>query len=486
MIQFENITFHYPNSRDAAIQSIRLSVQNGESLAVMGANGSGKSTFAKLLASLLKPERGSINISNSSSDIPVGIIFQNPDNQMIAMTVEKELAFALENLGLDNDIMERKISEMFVQFNIEHLRNRITSELSGGEKQRVAIASVMIAKPDILILDEPDSFLDRQGQKVLLEQLDKIHSENPDIIIIHITQYPEIAKKYKRLLVFYKGEIAADAPPEEIFSNHSFALQTCLRYQNSINENSMSEKLLIKPNNETPDTIEVKDLTFGYTPEKLLFNNLSFSLRAGEVLALVGASGSGKSTLASILCNLIPTEENSISFHLNNNKKLQFSSRYISAVLQQPERQFFLTSADKEVKFGPNNFGVELSPSEIADYFSLVGLEYKLFRDRDPFSLSGGEKRRLAFAAVLAISTNFIIFDEPTCGLDPIGVGHFMKLVENLRLLNIGIVIISHDGEIISQLADSVLFLKSNAKSVKMTKRQFFDNPNHAQIVSPL
>ena len=479
MIQLEDITYHYPDSLTAALQSINLSISKGETVAVMGANGSGKSTFAKLLAKLIKPERGQLSLKSDTDVMPIGFIFQNADNQMVAMTVEKELAFGLESLGLPLDEMEMKITAMLDLFSISHLRQRITSELSGGEKQKVAIASVMITEPEILILDEPDSFLDKDSLKVFLSQLRQIKERQPEIIIIHITQYPDIAKLYPRLLVFYKGEIAADADPLKIFQNQSFTEDTGLTYQ--ISQPAVDYSHLFIKTNKQNKQIKVDALSFGYD-SALLFNDVSFTLGQGEITALVGPSGSGKSTLASLLCQLLLPDSGTIHFGMeDDNQQLA-----ISSIFQQPEKQFFLPTAVEEIKFGPKNFGKILSSKEIADYFSMVGLSAKTIPDRDPFTLSGGEKRRLAFASILSLGTEFIIFDEPTCGLDPAGIGQFEKLLVTLKLLNFGLVIISHDSDLIYRNADTILFLPGNGTCLPVTKTGFFEDSRFTSFVTPI
>jgi energy-coupling factor transporter ATP-binding protein EcfA2 len=201
MIQVEKVSFWYDRNLQPVLNEISLTVNEGESVCIMGANGSGKSTLARILADLLSPAEGQLTITHPNG-LPedslrqVGILFQNPDNQMVAMVVEKELAFALENQGMPMPEMEERVSEALRSMQITQLRRRLTNELSGGEKQRVALAAVMIQNPPILVLDEPDSFLDEAGRKLLKHELAVLRELTPDLIEIRITQYPHVARTY--------------------------------------------------------------------------------------------------------------------------------------------------------------------------------------------------------------------------------------------------------------------------------------------------
>ena len=471
MIHIENLTYRYPDNSTFALQNINLIIKSGESLAVMGGNGSGKSTFTKIIASLIKADRGKCEIQ-SNSILPVGMIFQNPDNQFVAMTVEKELAFTMENLGWDHEKIKNKIEMALAEFQLTEYRKRLISELSGGEKQRLAIASVMAVSPDILILDEPDSFLDKNGQQILFEQLKYVKQENQELIVIHVTQYKAIAKKYSRMLVFYEGEIVADEAPEKIFSNKFFLLKTKLDYQRSGTQSFDTH--LIK--SEQPDgniSLNVQNLKFGYIEPNDLYHALSFNIERGKITAVVGESGSGKSTLVSIINKLIDVEEKTLSIVSRNSDVREVKSSDAASMFQQPERQFFLPTVKEEIQYGPQNKKRTLSESEIKSYLNLVGLKYSDIAERDPITLSGGEKRRLAFAVVLALQTDFILFDEPTCGLDPHGVGLFAELVENLKLLNKGIIIVSHDYRLVSKIGDSFILLSKKSHPKLLSKSDF-------------
>jgi energy-coupling factor transport system ATP-binding protein len=483
MITFDNVAYRYNQDAPLVINNLSLNIKEGESLAVMGLNGSGKSTFALLTAGLLEPNRGIIRI-NSKKSHPIGYIFQNPDNQMVAMTVEKEIAFALENRGEPVDSMKSKVSDILNEFNISHLKNRITSELSGGEKQRVALASVMITQPDILVLDEPDSFLDKQGKLVLEKELHRIKNANPEMIQIHITQYVETAAKYERLIIFKDGDVTVDDKPNVIFADDNL----CRKGGLVVNQITapIDDIIPIKDNDDSLENIECNNITFTYSDSDPIIRNLSCNFLSGEITGLVGYSGSGKSTLGAILTTLLPVENGKITYFDNDHKTITVDSLsgIISGVFQQPERQFFLNSCRDELMFGPQNIGIEIDKVSMSNLFELVGLDYKRFADRDPFTLSGGEKRRLAFAVVLAMNPDFLIFDEPTCGLDWQGVELFINLAEYLKKAGKGLIIISHDGNLIFRLCDKVLLLDNNKNYSFSSKNDFFADTKACSVIS--
>ncbi len=490
MIRLENVTYRYREDSEPVIRNLNLSVQTGESLCIMGANGSGKSTLAKIIAGLIEVKQGHVIIEGGDiSPTPVGILFQNPDNQIVAVTVDKEIAFALENLGVPIPEMEVLITETLERFSIAHLRRRLTTELSGGEKQRVALAAVMVCQPQILVLDEPDSFLDESGKTTLKEVLAKLRQDNPLMVQVHITQYPNTALLYPRLVVLDRGVVVADSTPHEIYKDREFCIKTGLGFslqgqrRLAIPE-YVKEKTEIASN--TLELVRVKNVCFEYSDSRHVLKNISFNLCQREIIGLVGPSGSGKSTVGLVLCGLLKPSSGSIEYLDNNQQPVPFDRLVgqVSTIFQQPERQFFLPTCSKEIAFGPNNLGHLLNEKAIDSWFAMVGLEPKIFAQKDPFTLSGGEKRRLAFAAVLSMSPRFIVFDEPTCGLDQEGVGRFILLAQALKERGVGMVIITHDGSVIQTLADRIIHLRRDSSHFELSKTEFFQDDRWVGVVS--
>ncbi len=488
MIKINNVTYQYPQAVAPALDNLTLSIAKGESVCVMGSNGSGKSTLAKILAQLYTPTMGEVELSlGNNSKLPVGMLFQRPDNQFVAATVEKELVFTLENLAVPFNEMETALLETLNKFSIQHLRKRLISELSGGEMQRVALASVMIFKPSLLILDEPDSFLDVKGRNTLDNLLSDLRIEAPDMILLRITQYLSVARKYDRLLVMHEGQITADSKPDDVFNNVELCQKTGLKARNnSTNKNYRFLSNTTNPETDHAHELKLTKVSFNYPGMSNVFESLSCGVSTGETLAIVGNSGSGKSTLGNIFCKLLePVTGNHALMDIQGSKLEESKSKgIISGVFQFPERQFFLSNCEEEVRFGPKNFGNELSKDQLNELFDIVGLDFYSFAHRDPMALSMGEKRRLAFAVVLAISPKFIVFDEPTCALDPEGVSGFVNLSLKLKESGIGQIIISHDGDLIKEVSDKILYLKDDKSYEFVYNSEFFKRENISTILN--
>ncbi|NIA30178.1 MAG: ATP-binding cassette domain-containing protein [Actinobacteria bacterium] len=234
MISINDISFEYPITDEktrTVLKNISLEIKAGESITVMGPNGSGKTTFARCLNGLLVPSKGKVVVDGLPTDEPtnlteirrrVGMVFQNPDNQIVSATVEREIAFGLENLGKPYDEMHRIVDEELEKFNLQQYRKKAPHYLSGGEKQKLAMAAVLAMRPSYLILDEPTSLLDPQSRKDILQLVRQFHSAENDhshITTIFITQFAEEALSADRLIIFYDGRIFMDGAPEKVFSN---------------------------------------------------------------------------------------------------------------------------------------------------------------------------------------------------------------------------------------------------------------------------
>jgi len=488
MIDLRNLSYSYPGANRPALDGINLRIAAGEAVCVMGSNGSGKSTLARIIAGLLQPTSGACDIDvNGDCPIPVGMLFQNPENQMVAVTVEKEIAFALENMGKRMSEMEDSVSEVLRRLDIEHLRLRLTSELSGGERQRVALASLMVFNPPVLVLDEPDSFLDQRGRSVLRDELDRIHRLQSRIVEVRITQYARVAEQYDRLVVLQHGRVAADGPPGEVFDDAEFAAELGIRWsEESGPPNGEFPRSFGTDRKGGPKRIVTRGLSYCYGTKAPIFRHLEFEWHRSEVVGIVGPSGSGKSTLGYLLCGATEPKTGDVEFVTSQGDRLTRSDirGRVAAIFQQPERQFFLPTCHEEIEFGPANLGVDLEREEVESYFRLVGLDPDRFWSRDPFTLSGGEKRRLAFASVLSMQPDFIVFDEPTCGLDAEGYGRFVGLANSLRDAGVGLAIITHEGDLLHDLAQRLLVLPGDGSHSVVTYDEFRRNAGFERLVA--
>ncbi|MDH3936808.1 MAG: ATP-binding cassette domain-containing protein [candidate division Zixibacteria bacterium] len=310
----------------------------------------------------------------------------------------------------------------------------------------------------------------------------------PDLIEIRITQYPHVARQYDRLIVMLDGSVVADGCPREIFADEELCVRSSLSCSPADSDQMIPASFDLTPPDDALQQIAAVKLGFGYSGESQIIENLSFCLEAGEILGVVGPSGSGKSSLVQLMCGLLTPTRGEVRLSDAEGSQLTPDRLRgsVTALFQQPERQFFLSTCTEEIAFGPSNFGRAPAKAQIAALFKLAGLNGEVFRDRDPITLSGGEKRRLAFAAVLSMRPRFVLFDEPTCGLDQEGVGRFIQLCRQLKKQRVGMMIVTHDGDIIYDLTDMVLTLSDHQSARLHTKSEFFDTPGLASIVSTL
>jgi len=494
MIRIDDVTYWYPEAAEAALRSLSLSFKPGEAVCVMGRNGSGKTTLFKLIAGLITPTRGKIAVNGqvAASDngrAQVAILFQNPENQMVATVVEKEIAFALENLARPPEEMEAVIAGVAGRFGINHLLDRITSELSGGEMQRVALASIMVCDPPVLLLDEPDAFLDEAGRTKLRQELDRLHRDRPELVELRITQSPSVARTYPRLLVIEAGSLVYDGPPGPFLGSRPVT-----RGPGSTADAESSASLAL-PELFTSHTTKVEaqlsevvleEVGFAYPGCDPILREINLSFRPGDRVALVGPTGSGKSSLGLLLCGVTRPTWGALRFLGTDGSSLDSAAvrGQIVAILQQPERQFFLETCAKEIAFGPSNLGRPLNLDQIESLLEWSGLPASRFAARDPFTLSAGEKRRLALAAVLAMTPSMVVFDEPTAGLDPDGVAWFFRLSDGLAQAGVGQMIITHDGDLVQALSRHVLCLKPGGRLTACSTQDFFCHPELAGLVS--
>lgn len=497
MINFKNVTYQYPGGF-RALNNVNLNISMGEKIAIVGANGSGKTTFALHINGILRASLGEILISGLNPAIEennvllksrVGMVFQNPDNQLITMTVEREIAFSLENQNIDFEKMKVRVDEMLELFGLSKYRYKLTAELSGGEKQRLALASVLITNPSILVLDEPDSYLDQTGVNILNDAIDLLLSRQKELTLIRITQYSTVAEKCDRLIIFKNGSIFREGKPEDIFSDNRLC-QTAgidvplkFRIKNGFDFPRLSKFADMRPSCQIfcGDKIKLEDVEFGYAKgkENILFDNVNVEIESGKIYGLIGPTGSGKSTMVQLMAGLLKPTAGKVTY-----ENFDFKPGAVVISFQQAERQFFLNTVNDEILFGAENIGAP-EPQKIADdCYNLVGLEKDKFAERDPFSLSGGEKRRLSFAAILSLNPSFVLFDEPTCGLDYSGCELFKKLVVELKWQGKAVVIVSHQGDTILEMAEEVLVLNNGKLDKYESIGNFFKLADYDKFLS--
>ena len=431
MIELSGLTFAYPGE-SPVLRDISLTVPGGSHVALMGKNGTGKSTLALLVKGLLFPSAGTVTVDGltATDDASrrevmkrVGLVFQNPDNTIVATTVERELAFGLENTGVPAGEMRARVEEALERFDLQDYRYTNPSHLSGGEKQRLALVAVMIMRPSHLILDEPTSLLDPWSRGHILELVHDAAREGATVV--HITQFPEEAGAADRVIVLDETGIAIDASPGEALENPEFKasfthgvvrrVSACLPLHNGeTGEPSPAVAL------ESVTHVYEQGTPFAHTA----LDNVSLALPSGTSTVLLGPTGAGKTTLLEIAAGVTaPT----------GGKAVAGEPCVRAMAFQFPEDQMFGDTVEAYIAFGPLNIGVSNSDiyDAVNDALEHVGLDPGAFRERDPFTLSGGEKRRAALAGVLAMKPDVLVLDEPFAGLDSDGTGLILVSLRN-------------------------------------------------------
>lgn len=471
MIEVHDVTFAYPE-QPPLLKNVSLTIAESEYIALTGPNGSGKTTLALLLKGLIAPNEGTITIDGIEARDEVsrfevmklvGIVFQNPDNTIVTTTVESELAFGLENLGVPQDEMKRRVNAALRRFDLEQYRHTNPTNLSGGEKQRLALASVMIMKPSYLILDEPTAFLDPQARMALL---DSIRAEVDDgAAVLHITQFSDEAEHADRVIELDASGIILDGKPEEVLPR-ARKLRSWRRGYPTPGNGCIDGD--VAPGIQTgdrdrfgnlslPPLVALENVGYRYdrgTPfEKGALEAINLAFHPGSSTAFFGQSGSGKTTLLEIIAGLTVPSAGTV---LVNNDPLR------AMAFQTPEDQLFGETVAVHVLFGPHNCGVSghRLDDRVTEALNRVGLDPVRYGGRDTSTLSGGEKRRVALAGVLAMNPDVLVLDEPTAGLDRSGMEIVIGILSAFRKHGGMLIFSTHDLEVARCLGTDGVVLK--------------------------
>ncbi len=518
IIEVDNLSFDYvtldedgnETERNNVLRRIDLSVPEGQFLAVLGHNGCGKSTLAKLFNAILIPTEGTVTVDGiDTSDEDrlfdvrqtVGMVFQNPDNQLVATIVEEDVAFAPENLGVPPEEIRQRVDYALKQVDMYEFRDHAPHQLSGGQKQRIAIAGIIAMQPRCIVMDEPTAMLDPRGRREIMKTIKYLNKEK-GITVVLITHYMDEAAQADRVVVMDKGRIIMDDVPKKIFSRmtelKSVGLDvpqvTELAYMlrdggvdisnELIYEQECAEAIAALPKKgsldlsgvtakDTPEPAEggiitVRDLTYKYsvgTPfEKTAVDNVSVNIEKGEFVGIIGHTGSGKSTLIQHLNGLVKPTSGEVlvdgidiwdkSVHIRD---IRFK---VGLVFQYSEHQLFEETVAKDIAYGPRNMG--LSEEEINKRVreAAESMDILHLLDRSPFELSGGQQRRVALAGVLAMDPQVLILDEPAAGLDPKGREKILNRIQDYhRRSGKTILLVSHSMEDIVRYANKVLVM---------------------------
>ena len=537
MIRAEQVRFQYKKrdvdgnviATEEILKGVDLTIKKGEFIALLGRNGSGKTTFSKQLNAILRPSEGTVTVDEMGTrdaeklyDIRqhVGMVFQNPDNQMVAANVEEEVAFGPENLGMESDTIVARVKQALEQVRMWKRRKTAPNHLSGGQKQRIAIAGILAMHPDYIVLDEPTAMLDPKGRKEVMEALQRLNQEQ-EMTVILITHDMEEAALASRVILLADGQMRFDGRPEKFFGADALLAEMGMEaplsyrvrklidsdvfekkigdarveeatidkrekvaeYDKTGREWEASSELVDKKKNKkaeaetdekNQDLLSLQHVSYIYSPgtayEKVALDDVNLSLGKGEIVGLAGHTGSGKSTMIQLLNGLLKPTGGTVTFEGKDIHAKGYSGNYLRSrvgmVFQYPEHQMICDTVWEDVAFGPGKQGLtgEACETRVEEALRFVDLPEKYYQ-ASPLQLSGGQKRRVAIAGVLAMQPEYIILDEPAAGLDAAGKREIFDRIRRMsREQGIGVLLVSHSMEDLAEYADRIIVLDDGKK----------------------
>lgn len=527
LIEIEHLSYHFQDDEAAlrpALEDINLTIREGEWVALLGANGSGKTTLVRQLNALLLPTSGLVRINGMDTRdrrnrpqirTTIGMVFQNPEDQIVAGIVEEDTAFGPENLAVAPAEIRRRVDEALEQVGLSQHSLRPPHLLSAGQKQRLAIAGVLAMQPRCIIFDEATTMLDPVGRRSVLEIMRRLHAAG--MTILFITHFMEEAANAERLIVLNKGRLVADDSPAVIFSQPgrlaewgleqppAAAVAESLRQSISnfpsavYSAADLRSALLSLPHGEpalsstsqvgskASAVIQVENLAHVYMLDTPLahqaLTSVSLEIPEGSGYALLGATGSGKSTLLQHLNGLLRPQKGIVRvgpYLLNDpGVKTRDVVALAGLVFQNPENQFFEQYVGDEIAYGPRQFTSEEPLAlRVRRAMELVGLDFESFKDRLTYTLSGGERRKVALASILALGPRILLLDEPLAGLDPAARRTTLNRLGNLRQqTGVTLVLSSHQMEDVVALASDAVVLHQGSSVMQDCLACIFNQP---------
>ena len=528
LIQFDAVTYRHPGAapnEEPALNGVSVSIQPGEWVAIVGANGSGKTTFARHCNALLLPTSGRVLIDGRDTQdrsahthirSRIGMVFQNPEDQIVSSIIEEDCAFGPENLAIPTAEIRQRVERSLKAVEMYDLRERPPHLLSAGQMQRVALAGVLAMQPDCVIFDESTAMLDPRGRLEVLNTMRSLHERGATVLFI--THFMEEAARADRVLVFNRGQIVFDSTPGDLFADLALLKSCGLEQPSSLQllsglheidpilahlpqdfETSLRQVprypgALHLPSFEaarvaSPAVVQVSHLSHTYmagTPmQHYALIDVSFEIGSGKSHGLAGATGSGKSTLLQHLNGLYRPQSGEVRIGpysvADPALDIKALRRYAGLVFQNPEIYFFKQYVGDEIAYGPRLlYGHDGLRERVQNAMQLVGLDFETFKDRLTYRLSGGEKRKVALAATLALQPKVLVLDEPTAGLDPASRRNLHDTLRGFQRGGIEMILSSHSmGDIAELAANLTIMAKGRALRTGNTAELF----NDAQLI---
>ena len=524
IIEIEHLKYKYPNTDRLVLNDISLSIEKGEFIGIVGKNGAGKSTLSQAIIGLV-PQfyhggyGGHVTVCGlDAAEVPVGelcehvgLVFQNPFNQLSGArdTVYGEVAYGLQNLGVEREEMKARVEQVLKQLDIWQYRDRNPFDLSGGQMQRVALAGVLVMQPEVIILDEPTSQLDPQGTEEVFRVVDQLTKTGITIIMIE-QKIEKMAAYCDRLMLMHEGKMVDFDTPEKIFAREDLedlgvqapvftrvcarlgwarpdgtypvtladTLQVFEAYKSDENRNKLLnfyQKMEVQDGNAPQPMFQVKDLDFSYGKDVEIFRQLNVSLDS-RATAIIGQNGAGKTTLVRLLKGLLKPVSGSIYFREQDisGKTVAMLASQIGYVFQNPDDQIFKYRVLDEVMFGPLNIGMEPAEAEkkAREALALMGLSGK--EQENPYDLEMHERKMVAIASVLAMDTDVIILDEPIIAQDYAGKQRIGNMIRELSGKGKLVIAILHDMDFTAEYFERVIVMAQGKVLADGTAREVF------------
>ncbi len=523
IISIENLSYQYPRSPGLVLRDINLSVYRGEFLGVVGPTGAGKTTLCLALNGIVPQFYGGRFYGRASVagldtvDTPihllakhVAVVFQDPETQLIANTVEDEVAFGLENVRLPAEEMQRRIQWALTAVRLDGMQSKHPSELSGGEKQRLAIASALAMEPEVLILDEPTSQLDPLGSQQVFATVRELNHELGITIILASHASEELAEFAQRVALLAEGKLIDLDTPERIFAKPDLLAEYAVRppqvaqfFLTLADRNlrppavpvtvdaarktfdRMRARIEVTPPStparhfrepQPPIALSALDVEHIYPDGTKALDGVSLDVREGEYVVIVGQNGAGKTTLVKHFLHLLEPTAGTVLLDGQDVSGMQVSeiAQRVGFVAQNPDTQIFNTTVEAEVGFALRNLGIhgDRLAERVDQSLDQMGLSH--LRSWHPLSLAKGDRARVVIAAVLAMQPDVLIFDEPTTGQDYLGSRRILDVSRQLHQAGKTIIVITHHLYLMPGYAERVIVMGKGVTLLDAPIRQAF------------